>query len=57
MGMKLDKIRIFSWNVQSRLTIGLSAFLMLTANAFAAPGYDQDRNELEWVMERLKELA
>lgn len=28
---------------------------LLPSGANAAPGYDQDRNELQWVMERLKE--
>lgn len=55
MDLKLNKILTLRRNVRSCLTIGLSAFLMMTANALAAPGYDQDRNELAWVMERLKE--
>lgn len=55
MGLKLNKIQTLRWDAPSCLTIGLSAFLLLTTNALAAPGYDQDRHELVWVMERLKE--
>ncbi|MEQ9444262.1 MAG: hypothetical protein RJS98_01745 [Rhodospirillaceae bacterium] len=45
--------------MKTRATAAISAFIgvvyVLTTSASAAPGYDQDRNELEWVIEQLKE--